>query len=145
MLLMLKEELTRFLKSIGKTTIEFNKYQYKGLDANEFHWDKYVSGDLFDFYENPDEEPIYYSFTNLDKLDKKPKYPEKYLEYLYAVCDVDNLLILFFGLNNEDIDLDRIATEHVINPPASRLLAIFKLDDLSKEGFIIKINFKEND
>ena len=137
---MSRDDILRFLKTIGKTTIQFTRYQYKGLDANEYHWDKYISGDLFDFC----KESAYYSFRDLTKLDQKPKYPEKYLDYMYAVCDVDNLLILFFGNNNEDIDLDRLAIEHVINPPSSRLLAIFKLDELSKEGFIIKLNFKEN-
>ena len=62
---------------------------------------------------------------------------------MIAACDVDNLLIIFLGYHNEDASLDLYATENLIDYPAYRLLAIFKLDELSRYGFIIKINFRE--
>lgn len=139
---MSKDDIIRFLKEIGKTTLEFNPYTYKGLEANEYHWDKYLSGDIYDIYET--EDTPFYRYSDLTKIDiDSNKDKEKYLDHMIAACDVDNLLIIFLGYHNEDSSLDLYATEHLIDYPAYRLLAIFKLDELSKCGFIIKINFKE--
>jgi hypothetical protein len=136
-----KDDLIRFLKEIGKTTLEFNPNIYKSLNANEYHWDKYLSGDIYDLYET-DDAP-FYRYSDLTKLDTNSNTTEKYLDNMIAACDVDNLLIIFLGYHNEDSSLDLYATEHLIDYPAYRLLAIFKLDELSKYGFIIKINFRE--
>ena len=139
---MSKDDIIRFLKEIGKTTLEFNPYTYKGLDANEYHWDKYLSGDIYDSYET-DDTP-FYRYSDLTKIDiESNNDKEKYLDHMIAACDVDNLLIIFLGYHNEDASLDLYATENLIDYPAYRLLAIFKLDELSRYGFIIKINFRE--
>ena len=139
---MSKDDIIRFLKEIGKTTLAFEPYQYKGLPANTYHWDKYITGDLYDQYETDNTKFV--KFEDLKILEEQPKEPVKLLDYMFATCDVDNLLILFFGYTSDDISLDLFATEHVIEPPAYRLLGVFKLDELSREGFIVKINFKES-
>lgn len=140
---MLKTDIVRFLKEIGKTYLEFSPYKFKGLDANEYHWDKYLTGDLYDVY---NENSKFYRFSDLTVIEENtPKYPIKHLDNMIAACDVDNLLILFLGYNSDDVSLDLYATEHAMDStPAYRLLGIFKLDELSKEGFIIKINFSED-
>ena len=139
---MLKSDIVRFLKEIGKTTLEFTKNQYKGLDANKYHWDEYYTGDLYDLYEN--QSPLYYASTL--KLMTNPTEDNNgdLLVSMSAYLDVDMLLIIFVGDNHNDIVLDRFATENILEPPPERLFGIFKLDELTKDGIIVKIDFKES-
>lgn len=132
---MSRDDILRFLKEQCKTTLTFNRYNYKGSDLNLYHWDLYQTGDLYKYEEGQD----HYSIAELKKFDYD-KYRYEYLDELCAYCDVDNLLIIFMGVSTSSPEelfyLDDIHEQ---------LYAIFKLDDISKEGFVIKINFnKEN-
>ena len=51
---MSRDDILRFLKEQGKTTLTFNRNNYKGSDISLYHWDLYQTGDLYEYKEGQD-------------------------------------------------------------------------------------------
>ena len=138
---MTKTDIINFLKSIGIRNLTFSKNTYKGLDNNEYHWDKYRTGDIYLF--SYSETGQKYLIDNLTKINSD-KLTNNLLEDMCAWYVDDMNLILFMGTTYKDCEISDLLTEQGENYwTPERLFGIFTIDELTKEGIKITIDFRE--
>ena len=141
---MTKQDIIRFLKENDVKNLTFIRNQYKGLNNNEYHWDKYCTGDLYLF--SYSESGKAYLVDNLAEITEKPEEIRYHLlEDMSAWYVEDMDLILFMGTTYKDCEMSDLLTEQGENYwTPDRLFGIFTLDELTKEGITVTIDYRED-
>lgn len=142
-----KEDIVKFLKSQSKTNLEFNVNSYKGLCTNKYHYDLYYSGDLY-VCGDPYSTDVFYDAENgLKEVGSRgcPKC-DNYVEDIcaYYINSMDIVLFMMYTSKDSLIDtlIDEKGSAYSGYEVNERLIGVFTMDELLKDGFTITVNYK---